>query len=390
MIQFLKRWKILVLVVVSAIVFLVPSVWASSDSQDSPAQQRLVVIFDRNQKRVVLTDQKTVAEVLAQADIEISDADLVEPALDTEILSDNFNVNIFRGRPVVVIDGNHRLAAVSAHQAPEQVVRSAGVTLYPEDIVDVQLNFMTTGANTGIEYVVKRSKAINFIYYGKLESVRTQKTTVGDFLQEKDLKLTESDRISANTETPIVDGMTLEMWREGKQELVQEEDIPFEVRKIYDYDRNVSYRKVEKVGVVGRRIATYEIDIKNGLEVSRRELNSLVTALPVEQVEIVGAKSRFMPYTGGGTKTEWLVASGIPQADWGYVDWLVQKESGWNPNAVNKHSGACGLAQALPCSKVPGEPHDPVNSLRWMNGYVNGRYGSWADAVAHSKATGWY
>lgn len=85
-------------------------------------------------------------------------------------------------------------------------------------------------------------------------------------------------------------------------------------------------------------------------------------------------------YTGGGAPAEWMAAAGIAESDWGYVDYVVSRESGWNPNATNKSSGACGLVQALPCSKVPGNGYDPVDNLRWANGYATGRYGSWSGA----------
>ena len=101
---------------------------------------------------------------------------------------------------------------------------------------------------------------------------------------------------------------------------------------------------------------------------------SIVVEEPKKQVEMVGVKNASMPYTGGGTKSDWLAASNIPQESWGYADFMVQKESGWNPNAVNRSSGACGLAQALPCSKLGPNWSDPVVALNWMNSYVNGRY----------------
>ncbi|MFG6445441.1 transglycosylase SLT domain-containing protein [Microbacterium sp. P07] len=85
-------------------------------------------------------------------------------------------------------------------------------------------------------------------------------------------------------------------------------------------------------------------------------------------------------YTGGGSAAEWMAAAGIAESDQGYVDYIVKRESGWNPNATNKSSGACGLVQALPCSKVPGNGYDPVDNLRWATGYAVGRYGSWASA----------
>lgn len=86
------------------------------------------------------------------------------------------------------------------------------------------------------------------------------------------------------------------------------------------------------------------------------------------------------PYTGGGAPAEWMAAAGIAQGDWQYVDYIVSRESGWNPNATNSSSGACGLVQALPCSKVPGNGYNPVDNLRWATGYATGRYGSWAGA----------
>ncbi|MBS1674956.1 MAG: transglycosylase SLT domain-containing protein [Actinobacteria bacterium] len=95
-------------------------------------------------------------------------------------------------------------------------------------------------------------------------------------------------------------------------------------------------------------------------------------------------------YSGGGAPAEWMAAAGIASSDWGYVDYIVSRESGWNPNATNSGSGACGLVQALPCSKVPGNGYDPVDNLRWANGYAVGRYGSWAQAQAFWSSNSWW
>lgn len=95
-------------------------------------------------------------------------------------------------------------------------------------------------------------------------------------------------------------------------------------------------------------------------------------------------------YTGGGTRAEWMAAAGIPQSEWSYVDYIVQRESSWNPNATNKRSGACGLVQALPCSKVPGNGYNPVDNLRWANGYAKSRYGSWANAYDFWTRKHWW
>ncbi len=94
-------------------------------------------------------------------------------------------------------------------------------------------------------------------------------------------------------------------------------------------------------------------------------------------------------YTGGGSPAEWMAAAGIPESEWGYVDAIVSRESGWNPNATNSSSGACGLVQANPCEKLPNA-YDPVVNLTWANGYANGRYGSWAGAYAFWQENHWW
>ncbi|MFD5214749.1 transglycosylase SLT domain-containing protein [Microbacterium sp. NPDC058345] len=95
-------------------------------------------------------------------------------------------------------------------------------------------------------------------------------------------------------------------------------------------------------------------------------------------------------YTGGGSKEDWMAAAGIASSDWPYVDYIVSRESGWNPNATNASSGACGLVQALPCSKVPGNGYNPVDNLRWANGYAVGRYGSWSAAYDFWTRNHWW
>jgi len=72
---------------------------------------------------------------------------------------------------------------------------------------------------------------------------------------------------------------------------------------------------------------------------------------------------------------------------------LLRRESGWNPNAINASSGACGLFQRLPCPwpVSPGRVHATVQ-VEAANGfrYVLVRYGSPSAALAFHNAAGWY
>lgn len=69
---------------------------------------------------------------------------------------------------------------------------------------------------------------------------------------------------------------------------------------------------------------------------------------------------------------------------------LIARESGCNPYAVNPSSGACGIAQELPCGKSGCGLGNGACQLAWMNRYVHERYGGWEQAWAHELAYGWY
>lgn len=84
---------------------------------------------------------------------------------------------------------------------------------------------------------------------------------------------------------------------------------------------------------------------------------------------------------------------------WGEYDFtclvkLWNRESRWNPEAHNKSSGAHGIPQALPASKMATHGDDywdnPYTQIRWGLDYISRRYSSPAKAWAHSESHGWY
>jgi hypothetical protein len=90
----------------------------------------------------------------------------------------------------------------------------------------------------------------------------------------------------------------------------------------------------------------------------------------------------------GDSCEQWMAQAGV--SDLANARELIRRESGCNPNAVNRSSGACGIAQELPCGKSGCGLGNPVCQIKWMQNYVNARYGSWANAVAWHNAHHWY
>jgi hypothetical protein len=82
-----------------------------------------------------------------------------------------------------------------------------------------------------------------------------------------------------------------------------------------------------------------------------------------------------------------------PQTQFGCLDNIWSRESGWNYQAYNA-SGAFGIPQALPGSKMASAGSDwqtnPATQIRWGLGYIKSMYGTPCGAWSFWQSNGWY
>lgn len=124
-----------------------------------------------------------------------------------------------------------------------------------------------------------------------------------------------------------------------------------------------------------------------------------------DHVHISGSKGAGDIYSGGsnssgkspkptGSHENWMRMAGFKPSEYAAIDYIVNHESSWNPQATNPGSGAYGLPQSLPASKLASAGSDwrtnPITQLRWMRDYVNGRYGGANGALAFWQRNHWY
>lgn len=87
-------------------------------------------------------------------------------------------------------------------------------------------------------------------------------------------------------------------------------------------------------------------------------------------------------------------ARGWPASEFDCLVALWSRESGWRVNAYNASSGAYGIPQSLPGSKMSAAGADwetnAGTQIEWGLGYIGGRYGTPCGAWAHSEDAGWY
>jgi resuscitation-promoting factor RpfB len=358
---------------------------------------KIVNVFVDGENQTHTTRAKTVGDLLDRLGVNTVPEDIVEPAKDAVILEDNTQINVYRARPVELQDGERTITVLSAQRSPRLVAADAGIDLMPEDEVTLSARGDALLESSASEKLfIDRSVEVRLTVYGVLTTIRTTADTVEELLQKENISLLENESTQPeNIKTPITGGMLISINRPGVKTLAVTEEIPFNIETETDPNLTVGQSEVRVQGVNGERAVIYEIVEKDGAETERKEIQIVVIKNPVNEVRVRGSKQATLSSSinVSADKVALMAAAGISPNDYVYVDYIISKESNWRPGALNGGSGAYGLCQSLPASKMASAGADyltnPVTQLRWCSGYSS-RYGGWQGAYNAWLAQGWW
>jgi len=274
-------------------VFITVSSVTKADNGKATESGRLITIHDRGVEKNIVSQGVTIGDALAQAGVTVEKGDLVEPNIYQKLVASDYQVNIYRARPVIVVDGNIKTKILTAYQTAEQIVAEAGIKLFDEDKTTLSRNEDIISDGAGLTLAVDRAVSFSFTLYGKTFTARSQALTVGDMLIEKGIKLKIDDHVSVDTNAILTEGLLVRVWREGKQIINVDEEISFDTDIIEDADQLVSYSAIKTIGEKGARSVSYEVTIQDSTEVSRTEIASIVTKNPKTQIKIIGVKGNY-------------------------------------------------------------------------------------------------
>ncbi len=217
-----------------AVVSSVSTAFAKNPQSDIEAvsEYHFVTIHDEGKKLTIKTDAQTVADALKYAKISFDNSDIIEPALDTKIDSDNFFINIYRAHPLIFIDGKTSKYVMTPSRDPKTAAEKAGIAIYDGD--EIQL--------------VKNSR----------------------FLE-----------VGSATIYQII--------RHGGRTITVEVEIPFEEEIVKDYTIGVGNREVRQLGEVGTKKSVYQVSYIDNQEVLRHFVSEEITKQPVKRIVAIGA-----------------------------------------------------------------------------------------------------
>ena len=363
-----------------------------------PSDAHVVIVSYDKKQQTVPTRAANVGDLLKRLHVAVREGDVVEPSQDTPIVEDNFRVNVYRARPVTIIDQGHKTLAFNAAATPRSIAGQAGISVFPEDSISAEP--VENIVNDGIaeKVVIDRATLANINLYGTPVAIRSHAKTVGELLQQKHVELAKDDTVTPALITPLTSGLLVFVTRNGTQIVTEEEVIAAEVQTIEDGSLSFGTTAVRQDGSAGKKLVTYQLDLQNGKEVSRNLIQSVIAVEPVKRI-VARGKAISIPEDKSGL----MSTAGIAASDYAYVNYIVSRESGWCSTKWQGQVGYCpayyqdvhpvtsgfgfGLCQSTPAGKMASAGADwqtnPVTQLRWCSGYATGRYGSWAAAYDH-------
>jgi uncharacterized protein YabE (DUF348 family) len=342
---------------------------------------RIVSIYYDGQEKVITTNATTVGQALQDAGVQLGVGDAAEPDVNTPIPSGFFNINVYRSRPVVIIDGQTRKTVETAAQSPSLMAQAAGLTVYPEDTYDVTtINNIIGDGTVGQQVVIHRAVPVYINADGTQTLARTQQKTVGGLLHERDVALGPQDTVSPDAATPITPNMTIQINRVTVVIEQQTTPIPYTTQNVTDPTLTIGTTQVQTPGSNGQEQTTYRVHYQNGVEQSRDLISQQVVQAPVTAVVRIGTEIDINanPVQLG---QEMAAQKGWVGSEWTDLYQLWEHESGWDPNSIDSKTGACGIPQAYPCSKIS----DPstAGQITWGLNYIAAKYGDPATAWAY-------
>ncbi len=352
------------------------------------SDSRIVELSVNGNTQVIPTTASTVGELLDRLNIKINKGDVIQPAIATPILENNFQINIYRVHPVTVMENGVKTVISTAENDPRVIAQQAGYTIYPQDYITTSANADNLGQGVlGQEVIIDPSIPVSLNLYGAQVTERTHAKTVADLLNEDKIKTSSGNNVLPALTTPVTPNLQILVVPVGQKLVSTQQVIPFATQTISDPTVPYGVTQVSQTGANGLQLVVTNVT-------SGAQLQNVVITPPVNQIVKRGTG---ISAIAGGNNIIWLKSSGINVGDYSYVNTVMIHETHWNPDDISR-TGCIGLGQSCPGSSgvaglavvCPDWQSNAVCQLGFFNSYAVSRYGSWAGAAAHENSYGWW
>jgi resuscitation-promoting factor RpfB len=248
------------------------------------------------EKQILPTRATTVAKLLKRLEIKVGKHDVIEPQLKTPIIEDNFEVNLYRAKPVIVVEGKREVSLLAAITSPKNVAAKAGFKLYPEDrVILASAEDVLKDGIIGHKIIIDHATPVTLNLFGKTLSLRTHAKTVKELLIERGLGDAKYS-VFPPPNTKLKKDSVVFVTNPGQKVRLEEIVIPQGEVFVDDFNLPLGQTQVKNPGRPGKKVIVYSVSKKNPNQ--QKKLQEIIVTEPVDKVIARGRKIEFA-FEGG-------------------------------------------------------------------------------------------
>lgn len=248
--------------------------------------KKTVALTVDGKQQEILTHANTVGELLKDHKIVVANEDFLHPSVNTSI-ENNLSIEWEQARQIKIsVDGEIQTLTTTEDLVSE-ILAKANVAVTEHDAITPAAD-AEVGPDNNI--AIEKAFEITLLDGGKEKKVRSTSTTVADFLKQQNIQLSEFDRVEQKMDESIVPNSIIQVVRVEKVTDVVEEATNFAVETKKEDSLLKGKEKVVQQGVNGTVSRTYEVVKENGKEISRNMMSEKIIKEPTKKVVAVGTK----------------------------------------------------------------------------------------------------
>jgi uncharacterized protein YabE (DUF348 family) len=272
--------------------------------------KKSVTMHVNDEQIEIKTSAHTVGQLLASQDIEVAEHDLVTPSVNTPI-EEGISIRWEQAQQVEIQIDEEIEKIWTTDRNVGNILALADINLSEHDKVTPNLN---EDLDEDQRINIQKAFQLTLIDGGKEKQMWSTSTTVADFLKRENIQLNEHDKLNRKADGLVKPGSIVEVVRVEKVTDVVEEPTNFAVVTKSDAKLLKGREKVVQEGKKGSVERKFEIVKENGKEVSRTLLSEKVIKEPLEKIVSVGSKKMVASAASPKSKKSNVVSRGSSAA----------------------------------------------------------------------------
>ncbi len=251
------------------------------------ASKAEVVFAEDGEEQTVKTNNETVGELLEELGINVGENDQLSHSIHAKII-DGMEINFDKAYTITMNVDGEVSEYITIAATVGQFFEEAGFEFSKHDKVSAsKIEFIRKDREIDVETAFQVELVDGD---KKAKKVWTTASTVEEFLEENEIKMTEHDKVKPELEETIEEDSKIELTRIEEEMEEVEEAISFKVKEKTDSSLEKGKSYVETEGKKGKVLRTYKVTYENGEESEREVIEEEVLEKSKNQVVVVGTK----------------------------------------------------------------------------------------------------